>query len=49
MVALLFFPPYQIDDTPDVDGAHEPDATAECYYQEGPDDTYYWVEPAGQD
>ena len=31
------------------DGAQEPDATAECYYQEGPDGTYYWIEPADQD
>ena len=35
---------------PDDDGAQEPDAaTADCYYQEGPDDTYYWIEPADQD
>ena len=43
------FSPIPNDDTPDADGAQEPDATADCYYQEGPDGTYYWVEPAGQD
>ena len=48
MVALLFFSPYQFDDTSD-DGAQEPDATAGAYYQEGPDGTYYWIEPADQE
>ena len=43
------FSPIPNDDTPDADGAQEPDATTDCYYQEGPDGTYYWVEPAGQD
>ena len=48
MLCYSFFP-YKFDDTPDADGAQEPDATGECYYQEGPDGTYYWVEPVAQD
>ena len=42
------FPPYPYDDTSD-DGAQEPDDAAGAFYQEGPDGTYYWVEPADQD
>ena len=45
--AILF--PIPIDDTPDDDGAQEPDATAGAYYQEGPDGSYYWIEPADQE
>ena len=45
--AILF--PISIDDTPDDDGAQEPDATAGAYYQEGPDGTYYWIEPFDQE
>ena len=45
----ILFPPCQIDDTPDDDGVQEPDATAGAYYQEGPDGTYYWIEPADQE
>jgi hypothetical protein len=42
------FPPYSIDDTSD-DGVQEPDAAAGAYFQEGPDGTYYWVEPDDQE
>ena len=42
------FPPYTFADTSD-DGAQEPDATTGAYYQEGPDGTYYWIEPADQE
>ena len=45
----ISFPPYQIDDTPDADGAQEPDATSGAFYQEGPDGTYYWIEPADEE
>ena len=46
--SAILFPPYPIDDTSD-DGAQEPDATAGAYFQEGPDGTYFWVEPADQE
>ena len=48
MVALLFFFPYPFDDTSD-NGAQEPNVTAGAYYQEGPNGTYYWIEPADQE
>ncbi len=48
-VALLFFFPLcPIVDTSD-DGAQEPDATDGAYYQEGPDGTYFWIEPADEE
>ena len=31
------------------DGVQEPDVAADDYYQEGPDGTYYWIEPADQE
>ena len=43
------FPPYIFDDTPDADGAQEPDATTDSYYQESPGGHFYWVEPADQE
>jgi hypothetical protein len=50
MVALLTLFPHipLLDDTSD-DGAQELDATGGAYYQEGPDGTYYWIEPADQE
>ena len=34
---------------PDDDGVQEPDAAADCYYQDSPGGHFYWVEPADQD
>ena len=45
----VLFPLQPADDTPDADGAQEPDAAVGAYYQEGPDGTYFWIEPADED
>ena len=43
------FSPFPVDDTPDADGAPEPDATADCYYHEFPGGHFFFVEPVDQD
>jgi hypothetical protein len=49
MVALLSLFPHTPFDVTSDDGAQEPDVPAGAYYQEGPDGTYYWIEPADQE
>ena len=46
--AILF--PIPIDDTPDADGAQEPDATVDCCFQKIPEDFFFFfVEPVAQE